>query len=324
MAVFEECEEKQLRKAGYFFAGKEKHSAIKVCLWCKNSLLGKGECYKSEFYGIRSWRCLQTSVTMPFCDHKCVFCWRNTEITFPEWVGEATEPREIMDEAIEAQRKALNGFPGNEKADLKKWKEAQAPKHVALSLSGETTLYPKLGELIKEIHMRGMTSFIVSNGIHPEAIEELEKEEALPTQLYFSLVAWDEESYKRICRPLKEGTWKRFLESMKLMKKLKGKTRTVLRMTLIAGMNDAEPREYAKIIKLAEPDYVEVKGYMALGGSRDKIGVKGMKKMEEIREYAEGIAEEAGYLVSAEHVPSRVVLLCRDEKAESKRKLKLN
>lgn len=47
---------KALEKQGYRFFGK--HSAIKVCLWCKRALLDKGTCYKHKFYGIDSWRCV--------------------------------------------------------------------------------------------------------------------------------------------------------------------------------------------------------------------------------------------------------------------------
>ena len=43
----------------------------------------------------------------------------------------------------------------------------------AISLTGEPTLYPKLPELIKEIHSRGKTSFLVTNGQHPEVLQKL-------------------------------------------------------------------------------------------------------------------------------------------------------
>jgi len=37
---------------------------------------------------------------------------------------------------------------------MKKWKEAQEPIQFAISLSGEPTLYSKIGELIEELRRR--------------------------------------------------------------------------------------------------------------------------------------------------------------------------
>jgi len=51
---------------------------------------------------------------------------------------------------------------------MKKWEEAQEPTQFAISLSGEPTLYEKVGELIEELRRRGKTSFLVTNGLYPE------------------------------------------------------------------------------------------------------------------------------------------------------------
>jgi len=37
------------------------HSAVKMCHWLKESLIHGRSCYKQDFYGIRSHRCLHTS-----------------------------------------------------------------------------------------------------------------------------------------------------------------------------------------------------------------------------------------------------------------------
>ncbi|TDA33071.1 MAG: 4-demethylwyosine synthase TYW1, partial [Hadesarchaea archaeon] len=42
---FRELYERQ----GYRLVGR--NSAVKVCLWTRRSLLGRGECYKARFYG---------------------------------------------------------------------------------------------------------------------------------------------------------------------------------------------------------------------------------------------------------------------------------
>ncbi|GAI32051.1 unnamed protein product, partial [marine sediment metagenome] len=179
----------ELERAGYRFVGKHKHGAVKVCHWTRKSLLERGSCYKEQFYGrelgMQSHRCLQFTPSLPFCDHRCIYCWRNINVTHSNWVGEVDEPADILDGAISAQRKLLSGFGGNPDVNKKKLKEAQEPKHCAISLAGEPTLYPKINELVEECSRRGMTSFLVTNGMHPEVLEHISE----PTQLYISVVA---------------------------------------------------------------------------------------------------------------------------------------
>jgi len=309
----------KLSRAGYAFLGPSRHSAVKACLWCKKSILGGSACYKNKFYGIDSWRCLQLSVSMQFCDFKCVHCWRDNEFA-KEWQGPADDPKVIMNEAVAAQRKLLNGFPGNPKTDAKKWKEAQEPKHVAISLMGEGTLYPKLPELIREIRGRGMTSFLVSNGAHPEILERLADEDALPTQLYLSLTFFDEKSFRKVCGSA-EG-YEKFLESLGVMDSVRGKARTALRMTFAKGLNLSNAGDYAELIRLSGADYVEAKAWMALGSSRERLGIGAMPSHEEIKEFASELVGECGYTAADEHVPSRVVLLCQDGKALKTRFIK--
>ena len=310
----------QLRKAGYILVGKNRHSAVKACLWCKHSIVNKGECYKQKFYGIESHRCLQFTPSLPFCNHKCVFCWRNTSITFPKWIGKADSPEELVEEAITAQRKLLNGFPGNPETNIRKFREAQDPNQVAISLAGEPTFYPHLGELVKLFHEKKMTTFLVSNGTNPNALQKLADENALPTQLYLSLSSYDAESFKRMHVPLTKDNWKRFNESLELLQTLK--TRSVLRMTLAKNLNLKNAEDYAKLIEKSQADYVEVKAYMAVGYSRERLGLTYMPTSEEIRKFAEELSEESGYVVSDKHAPSMVVLLSRDRKAEKGRMIK--
>ncbi|MFA6048478.1 MAG: 4-demethylwyosine synthase TYW1 [Candidatus Micrarchaeia archaeon] len=311
----------RLQKAGYSLIGASKHSAAKVCLWCKKALRGEGHCYKQEFYGIKSHRCLQFTPSLPFCTHQCVFCWRDTSITIPKWQGPIDEPAGLIDEAIAAQRKALTGFKGNSNADRALWEEAQTPLHAAISLAGEPTLYPRLAELIKEFHARNMTTFLVTNGLNPEMLRALENENALPTQLYVSLASHSPQNYLNVHKPLVEKGWEKFNESLELLCGLGKKTRTVLRMTLAKGVNFDSAQDYAKLIAKSQSDYVEVKAYMALGSSRERLGVAAMPAHDEIKKFAQALAEETGYLFAAEHAPSRVVLLCRGKKTAAKRLL---
>ena len=48
-----------------------RHSAVKLCHWLKHSLRGKGVCYKQQFYGIRSHRCLQFTPVVNWCNQAC-------------------------------------------------------------------------------------------------------------------------------------------------------------------------------------------------------------------------------------------------------------
>lgn len=296
-----------LERAGYRLVGRNRHSAVKVCHWTRKSLLNRGVCYKEQFYfkslGVQSHRCLQLTPSLQFCDHRCVFCWRNTDITNPRWLGEVDEPAEILDEAISAQRKLLSGFGGNPGVDKEKFNEAQEPRHCAISLAGEPTLYPKINELIEECDRRGMTSFLVTNGLHPEVLEHLVE----PTQLYISVVAPDPGTYRKICRPHDESGWEKLNSSLELMRSFG--CRKVIRVTLVKELNLKDAPGYAKLIEKAESDFVEAKAYMHVGFARARLSMDNMPLHQEIKEFAEELARETGYSILDDSEPSRVVLL---------------
>jgi len=292
-----------LERSGYRFVGEHKHSAVKVCHWTRKSLLNRGFCYKQQFYGIRSHRCLQLTPGLPFCDHRCLFCWRNIDVTHPSWMGEVDGPSDILDGAVLAQRRLLSGFGGNPEVDKKKLQEAQNPKHCAISLAGEPMIYPKISDFIQECHRRGMTTFLVTNGLHPDRLEGV----AEPTQLYISVVAPDPETYEAICQPQVQGGWERLNQSLELMPSFK--CRKVIRLTLVKGLNLKDAAGYARLIEKARPDFVELKSYFAVGYSRSRLGPYFMASHTEIKTFAEELAKLIGYDIVDESVPSRVVLL---------------
>jgi len=299
----------ELERAGYRFVGEHRHSAVKVCHWTRKSLLGKGFCYKQQFYGrdigIQSHRCLQLTPSLPFCDHRCVYCWRNTDITNPSWVGGVDEPGEILDGAILEQRRLLSGFKGNPNVDRRKFEEALSPKHCAISLAGEPTLYPKIGEFIEECKRRGMTSFLVTNGMHPEVLERVPE----PTQLYISVVAPDRETYEKVCQPAAPNGWEKLNRSLELMPSFE--CRRVVRLTLVKGLNLKDAPKYAKLIEKAKSDFVEAKAYMHIGFARARLSLENMPPHIEIEEFSHRLAREAGYVIADESEASRVVLLRR-------------
>ena len=70
-----------------------------------------------------------------------------------------------------------------------------------------------------------------------------------------------------------------------------------------------QPEEYAKLIKKADPDYVEVKAYMCVGSSRERLTLDNMPTFDEIKEFATKIGENCGKEIVNESEISRVVLL---------------
>jgi len=314
---------KLLRKQGYRVV--KGHSITKICDWCRRALVGRGECYKYKFYGIPSWRCMQFSPWLA-CENKCIHCWRPIELDMNKLMDKKKiiSPEEILEGCIVERKKLLTGFGGNDKVDKKRYKEAQEPSHFAISLIGEPTLYPKIGEMVALLRKRGKTSFIVSNGLHPEIFKKLEKKKQLPTQLYVSLNSSNKKDYDAWQRSKMKNAWKKYNETLDFMKKIteKGK-RTVLRMTIVRGMNidDKHIREFAELIKKSGAMFVEVKSFMSLGYARPRIGFDAMPRLKEVEDFSKKLAKAAGYLVLDKHELSRIVLLGKN--AEAKRRMKI-
>lgn len=303
---------KTLRKEKYHLVGR--HSAVKKCRWLHNSLVQGRNCYKQKFFGIKAWRCLQMTPAIAYCTMRCQYCWRvqpdDIGITFnetemPDW----DDPATIVEGSIQAQRRILSGYKAHPKTDPQKYQEALTPKHAAISLAGEPTLYPEIGGLVHEFHKRGFTTFVVTNGTAPEALEALEEE---PTQLYVSVCAPDEETFEDICRPQIPDAWKRLNETLDLLPSLR--CPTVMRLTMVRGLNMKNPERYAKLAKRGNPTYIEPKGYVHVGMSRKRLEFGNMPSHGDVRRFAEELSVVTGYRILDESIDSRVVLLSRLEK----------
>jgi tRNA wybutosine-synthesizing protein 1 len=298
-----------LIKQQYAFTGE--HSAVKLCTWTKKSLRGENHCYKQQFYGIESHRCVQMTPTVNHCQNRCTFCWRPTEFTEGSKItGRLDEPCDMIKNSLEMQKKLLSGFGGYEHVDRKKLSEAKEPKHFAISLAGEPTIYPKLNELLRELHKRKHTTFVVTNGMLPDRLAEIEP----PTQLYLSLDAPTEELFHKIDNPTIEDGWTRLLKSLEILKDLRAKTRTAVRITCLKGINMVHPERWAKLMLIAEPMFVEIKAYMFVGFSRLRLSMDNMPLHQEVKEFAEEVARHSGYKIVDEKTESRVVLLMREDK----------
>lgn len=242
------------------------------------------------------------------CPNRCVFCWRDTNTLTASSLEKIDEPGQIIEGCVEKQRELLNGFPGNPKLDKTKFKQAQDPVSFALSLTGEPTIYPRLGDLLEELKKRNKCSFLVSNGQFPEKIESLD---TLPTQLYISLDAPTQELYKKIDKPTLSDFWQRFNKTLELLPSLD--TRKVLRITAVKGLNSSNLKDYARLINKADPMFVEVKSYSWVGASRKRLEDNNVFQHNEIIDFSEQLAKESGFVVVDQKKESRVTLLMRED-----------
>ena len=292
-----------LIKQGYRFTGE--HSAVKVCEWTKKSLVEKGTCYKHKFYGIKSHRCVQLSAAVNFCNLDCMFCWRERNNS---GFGTVDNPSDMIDQAIRHQKKLLDGFGGQSRTNWQKYLESKEPAHFAISLNGENLAYPHISELIEELARRGHSSFVVTNGMFPHVMEKMHP----PTQLYISLSAPNEKLFNEIDRPMLANGWQRLMNTMELLPGMRKKTRTVIRLTLINGINTPYLHQFAEIIRKARPMFIEVKSYMHVGASTRRLGRENMLSYEAIVEHARNLGQMLGYEI-AEHAPESLVCLMMEK-----------
>ncbi len=277
--------------------------AVKLCHWMRQKLIYGRPCYKEVFYGISSHRCLQMTPAANVCNHKCLFCWRYHGMT--EFGGSKyTEPEALLDGCIQEQRSLVSGFKGDSRCDPATWEEARRPNQVAISLSGEPTLYPGLGEFIALCKSRGMTTFLVTNGSVPKALERLD---VMPTQLYVTVAAPNEDLHKRLCIPQFPRAWENLMETLELLPSLG--TRTVIRHTLVKDWNLGWEDEYAKLDGIAGTTFIEPKGYVFVGDSRTRMTADNMPSHSSVREFSARLADRLSLDILAEREDSRVVLV---------------
>ncbi|MBU0592091.1 4-demethylwyosine synthase TYW1 [Candidatus Micrarchaeota archaeon] len=300
------------------------HSGVQICTWTKKAMRGKGVCYKQKFYGASCFGCCQMSPALAWCEENCIFCWRPMEWMKQTEMKNVDDPEEIIKGCVEQRKRLLSGIGGAEDTDQEAFKKSfnEFPCHWAISLSGEPTLYPKLGELVKLLKSKKevKTIFIVTNGQEPEKIKELADQNALPTQLYVSLVASNEALFKKINRSNYKDGWEKLNQTLEIMPKLK--CRRVIRLTLIKGMNDDSKfmKEFATLVEKSKTDFVEVKSYMFLGLSRQRLKKENMPYYEDMKQWSEKFITVLGngdhpqnYEIVNEDKSSRIFLLKRKD-----------
>ncbi len=409
---------KSYMKSNYRIVGPLKHSAIKPCHWQEQKLLtgrSNRNCYKG-YFGIESETCIQNTPTLPFCNHQCVFCWRDIETASfgPEWKGPMDDPKVIAREMIRhsknlifehiTKKKSINNLelmhkilytyhdtmkqqnsdeilfgeldlakilnttrakihravlvlkncsilknPNDDnyilqkefindiksyeeidkliakdvttKEDIDKvFKNAEVPKHAAISLAGEPMLYPKIGELVEEFRSRNMCTFIVTNGTQPDVLKKLKEKNQLPTQLYVTLTAPTKQDFIKISRPLTRNSWENLMETLKLIPTLS--CRTVIRITSVKYLNinlDMVP-DYVKLLKMAKPNFIDIKGFTieasALNLEKRLGKFKGDHTLRDFAPiyndlllFAQELEKLGGFSIIETHKPSKDILL---------------
>lgn len=407
-------------KSNYRIIGPSKHSAIKPCHWLTEKLLTgrpNRNCYKG-YFGIESETCIQNTPALPFCNHQCVFCWRDIEnASFgASWTGKADNPKILVDEMIrhsknlifehitlerslenyEIMHEVLENYLQNptkntespesegytisemtklikktktkthravlllkncgvlqnpdeeyyelrpeirdiliNKSDIPKiihkyvttkkeiieaFEKAKNPKHAAISLAGEPTLYPKIGELVSEFRKRKMCTFIVTNGTQPEVIKKMWQNNSLPTQLYVTLPAPNKRDFIKITRPLIKDSWEKLQQTLALLPQLP--CRTVVRITSVKFLNINLDlvEQYAKILRENPPNFVDIKGFTVEANAlelKNRLGVFAKDRelrdfapsFQDLLEFAQKLSEETGFPIIETHEASRDILL---------------
>lgn len=301
----------KLQKAKY---GVYNHSAVELCHWTKKSFADEGNCYKHKFYGISTHRCMEMTPTAMNCENRCIYCWRPTEfydtLQMPSHLVD--EPDVIVSNLMKERERLLSGFYGNQKNDKRKLDESLLPTHYAISLSGEPTMYPKLPQLIRYLKSLKATRsiFLVTNGQEPEMLRRLEIEDALPTQLYLSTNATNKKMFYLINRPRHKNAWERWCDSLEFLANTR--TRTVLRMTMIRGYNEefSNAETFAQLISRANPHFVEIKSYMHIGMSVQRLDKINMLEMSEVRTFVDSLINRLpSFFIMDESEISRIVVL---------------
>ncbi|UCE37153.1 MAG: 4-demethylwyosine synthase TYW1 [Thermoplasmata archaeon] len=285
------------------------HSGVKVCHWMRQKLLHGRVCYKETFYGIESHRCLQMTPTIDACTQNCLFCWRVKGFSWEALHKDFDSAEMILKESIKAQKPLISGFKGDPRCNEELWHEALEPNQVAISLTGEPTLYPLLGEFIELCHKRGMTTFLVTNGTTPDILEKLDP---LPTQLYVTVAAPNEKILKKLCAPMVPDAWSLLIKTLEILPSLD--TRRVIRHTLVDGWNIGWEEDYTKLDEKAEPMFIEPKGFVFVGGSRQRMAMENMPSHEKVKVFGKQLGTLLGVKILMEREDSRVVLLGEDIK----------
>lgn len=305
----------RLEKQQYRVVGK--HSAVKVCHWTKECVRSDGQraCYKQYWYGISSANCMEMSPSIT-CNLRCQHCWRDNTVFSSRWNDEPDDPKEIIRGCIEARQSLVVGFKGRPNVNVERVVDALKPNHAAISLTGEPCMYPRLPEMVDAFFddFNFKTVFLVTNGTVPEMLRRFGKDSKhFPTNIYLSLQSFDVLSYKNFNHPVATPPllWEKTMESMRYLSTIKDKTRTIMRITLVKGLNLDKAAELLPYIQLMGPTHVEVKAYAFMGYSRRRLKQENAPRWAEVQAFAAELEKISDYAVSGSQEQSDVIQLSR-------------
>ena len=89
-------------------------------------------------------------------------------------------------------------------------------------------------------------------------------------------------------------------------------TRTVLRVTLIKDLNDSEEMMsgFTSIFEKSNAHFVELKSYMHIGRSTNRLEYENMVEMNDVRKFSEQIADKSDrFEIMDESEISKIVVL---------------
>ena len=79
-------------------------------------------------------------------------------------------------------------------------------------------------------------------------------------------------------------------------------------------MDEKFVSDYAKLDNIANPFFVEPKGYVFVGYSRKRMTINNMPPHDKVKDFGEKLAGNLGYDIVMEKPDSRVVLLSQKQK----------
>eukprot|EP00731_Ephydatia_muelleri_P023216 Em0015g799a len=222
-----------------------------------------------------------------------------------EWRWKTDNADDILREALENHYQMIKQFRGVPGVQADKLAEGMNAQHCALSLVGEPIMYPKINDLVRLLHQKKISTFLVTNAQFPDAIRAL-----IPvTQLYVSVDAGSKEELKRIDRPLFRDFWQRYLDSLEALGEKS--QRTVYRLTLVKDWNVDQLEGYISLVKRGDPDFIEVKGVTYCGESKaSTLTMVNVPWHEEVMEFvSQFVGHLSDYEVACEHEHSNCVLI---------------
>ena len=121
----------------------------------------------------------------------------------------------------------------------------------------------------------------------------------------------NKEIFDRLCKPkFDKNAFHKLEETLELLPSLD--TRTVCRHTLIKNESLGFHEDYARLDNIADPDFIEAKGYVFVGNSVNNLSIDNMPSHREVMDFSQTLAPMVGREVLSERSESRVALIGRE------------